>query len=80
MELKDTSGDIVINQIEEQKMENKDDPDMGNISYIFSKPEILKMHLDILYKTVNFLDANKIQEGLEEYKEAKRIRLEAEQK
>ena len=53
---------------------------MGNISYIFSKPEILRMHLDILYKTVNFLDVNKIKEGLEEYKEAKRIRLEAEQK
>jgi len=60
MELKDTTGDIVINHIEEQKPENKDDPDISNISYIFSKPEILKMHLDILYKTVNFLDVNKI--------------------
>ena len=60
MELKDSSDEIVISQIEEQKPEMKDDPDTSNISYIFSKPEILKMHLDILYKTVNFLDVSKI--------------------
>lgn len=43
------------------------------VSYIFRNPEILKMHLDILYKTVPFIDKNKILENLPKYIEQKRI-------
>ena len=43
-----------------------------NVSYIFRSPEILKMHLDILYKTVLFLDKKKILDGLPAYKEMKK--------
>lgn len=43
-----------------------------NVSYIFRSPEILKMHLDILYKTVLFLDKKKILEGLPAYREMKK--------
>ena len=71
MEKKDTDPNAVAYIPE--KIECKDDEN-SNISYIFSKPEILKMHLDILYKTVNFLDRAKIMQGLPEYKESKRLR------
>ena len=41
---------------------------------VFKNPEILKMHLDILYKTVSFLDKNKINESLPQYLESKKAR------
>ena len=41
---------------------------------VFKNPEILKMHLDILYKTVPFLDKNKINDNLTQYIENKKIR------
>lgn len=36
--------------------ENEEEDEDQQKSYIISNPEILKMHLDILYKTVDFLD------------------------
>ena len=44
---------------------------MEKISYILKKPEILKMHLEILYKSVNFVNQSKINEGLFEFKARK---------
>lgn len=32
------------------------------------KPEIIKMHLDILYKSIEFLSKEKIDEMIEKYK------------
>jgi len=35
------------------------------------KPEVIKMHLDILYKSINFLNKHKIEVVLQEYKHQK---------
>ena len=37
-----------------------------------SKPEVIKMNLDILYKSVPFLSKDKINSGLESYKQSKK--------
>lgn len=44
---------------------------MEQISYILKKPEILRMHLEILYKSVSFVSQIKINEGLFEFKARK---------
>jgi|DEB0MinimDraft_12_1074336.scaffolds.fasta_scaffold16136_4 hypothetical protein len=44
-----------------------------------SKPEIIKMHLDILYKSINFLSKDKIQTVLNEYKLQKAQKLKEEE-
>jgi len=36
-----------------------------------SKPEIIKMHLDILYKSISFLSKEKIATALNDYKNQK---------
>lgn len=36
-----------------------------------NKPEIIKMHLEILYKSVGFISEQKIQTNLEEFRKAK---------
>jgi hypothetical protein len=36
-----------------------------------SKPEVIKMHLDILFKSVTFLNKHKIEVMLQEYKHSK---------
>lgn len=41
---------------------------------VFKNSEILKMHLDILYKTIPFLDKAKINQKLPAYKESKRLK------
>jgi len=43
------------------------DDDIHNISFI-NKPEIIKMHLDILYKSIGFLNQDRINAMLETYK------------
>ena len=35
------------------------------------KPEVIKMHLDILYQSVNFVSKDKIKSILSDYKECK---------
>ena len=35
------------------------------------KPEVIKMHLDILFKSVNFLCKNKVEAMIDNYKQAK---------
>ena len=52
-------------------------PEEGNsadpneyISFM-EKPEIIQMHLDILYKSVQFLDKQKIEDKIELYKDSK---------
>ena len=46
-----------------------------------TKPEILKMHLEILYKTVNLVSEQKIIQGLDAFKEKKeKLRLEEQQR
>ena len=69
-------------QMNIQVKPTSENPDLGegekpsegaqNVSYIFRSPEILKMHLDILYKTVPFLEKVKIIEGLPGYLENKK--------
>ena len=63
-------------QIQENREEGceEDDGDSLIRGNVFRKPEILKMHLDILYKTVSFLDKNKIMETLPQYLENKKAR------
>lgn len=70
----------------EHIQESREDGDEGNDcdslirGNVFKNPEILKMHLDILYKTVSFLDKNKINEGLPQYLENKKVRLQEQEK
>jgi len=40
---------------DDEYMDDEEEEDQQK-SYIISNPDILKMHLDILYKTVDFLD------------------------
>ena len=40
---------------DDEYMDEEEDDEQQK-SYIISNPDILKMHLDILYKTVDFLD------------------------
>ena len=40
---------------DEEFLSDHEDSDVQK-NYIISNPDILKMHLDILYKTVDFLD------------------------
>lgn len=63
-------------QILESKEEGLDEDDGDSLirGNVFKNPEILKMHLDILYKTVSFLDKDKINEGLPQYLESKKVR------
>jgi hypothetical protein len=39
-----------------------------------NNPEIIKMHLDILYQTVNFLSQVKIEQMIEKYKKMKELK------
>ena len=59
--------------IEEKKDDEKSEEqtEMEQISYILKKPEILRMHLEILYKSVSFVSQIKINEGLFEFKARK---------
>lgn len=59
--------------IEEKKEDDKSEEqtEMEQISYILKKPEILRMHLEILYKSVSFVSQIKINEGLFEFKARK---------
>ena len=59
--------------IEEKKEDDKskEQTEMEQISYILKKPEILRMHLEILYKSVSFVSQIKINEGLFEFKARK---------
>ena len=55
--------------------------ELDQISYFLRKPEILKMHLEILYKSVNFINEQSIKASLDEYNAKKeRLRLEEEQR
>jgi len=40
----------------------------SQIPAFMKKPEVIKMHLDILYKSVNFLSEEKISAKIEIYK------------
>ena len=66
------SPEKLIN-IEEKKEDDKSEEqtEMEQISYILKKPEILRMHLEILYKSVSFVSQIKINEGLFEFKARK---------
>ena len=66
------SPEKLIN-IEEKKEDDKskEQTEMEQISYILKKPEILRMHLEILYKSVSFVSQIKINEGLFEFKARK---------
>ena len=66
------SPEKLIN-IEEKKEDEKSEEqtEMEQISYILKKPEILRMHLEILYKSVSFVSQIKINEGLFEFKARK---------
>lgn len=59
--------------IEEKKEDDQSEEqtEMEQISYILKKPEILRMHLEILYKSVSFVSQIKINEGLFEFKARK---------
>ena len=62
-------------------LSSEDQEGVDQISYILKKPEILKMHLEILYKSVPFISEQRIMEGIHEYKAKKeRLRLEEEQR
>lgn len=69
--MKDESDQITETKEEGFDLEDGDSLIRGNV---FKNPEILKMHLDILYKTVSFLDKNKINETLPQYLENKKAR------
>jgi hypothetical protein len=40
----------------DEEFNNEEEEEDVQKSYIISNPDILNMHLDILYKTVDFLD------------------------
>ena len=42
--------------------------DQASYLRFMNKPEIIKMHLDILFKSINFLKKDKIEVMLNEYK------------
>ena len=75
--MKEDSDQIPESKDECEEGEDGDSLIRGNV---FKNPEILKMHLDILYKTVSFLDKNKINEGLPQYLENKKARLQEQEK
>ena len=74
--------ELQINTDNKEKItEICEDQDQEQLSYILKKPEILRMHLEILYKTVNLVSEEKIQQGLAAFKEKKeRLRLEEQQR
>ena len=84
MQLKQQAGqdfDIEMNPVDVKMKSEDDEEGEGDISYFLRKPEILKMHLEILYKSVPFISEEKIIQGLEEYKKKKeRLRIEKEQR
>ena len=41
--------------------------------------EVIKMHLDILYKTVGFLSQQKIEKLIEKYKQSKELKKKEEE-
>lgn len=43
----------------------------SQVPAFMKKPEIIKMHLDILYKNIDFLSEEKIAAKIEVYKQAK---------
>jgi len=58
--------------------EDDDDSQRQAISFI-NKPDVIKMHLDILYKSVNFLSRERIDSILESYKKNKEKKRREEQ-
>ena len=51
--------------------EGKPSADPNEYISFMEKPEIIQMHLDILYKSVQFLDKQKIEDKIELYKDSK---------
>lgn len=75
----DPNEDAEMNDVEEiqeskEEVAEEDEADSLIRGNVFKNPEILKMHLDILYKTVSFLDKIKINETLPQYLENKKAR------
>ena len=73
LEIEDKQSPEKLINIEEKKEDDKSEEqtEMEQISYILKKPEILRMHLEILYKSVSFVSQIKINEGLFEFKARK---------
>ena len=62
---------ILIEEKKDDDNKSEEQTEMEQISYILKKPEILRMHLEILYKSVSFVSQIKINEGLFEFKARK---------
>jgi len=59
---------------EQQQIDMDQDQTEGqtsDVSYVFRSLETLQMHIDILYKSVPFLDRSKIQKNLLKFKKQK---------
>ena len=48
-----------------------EDGEQSQLPSFMKKPEVIKMHLDILYKSITFLSEEKIIAKIELYKQAK---------
>lgn len=59
--------------------EGKSSADPNEYISFMEKPEIIQMHLDILYKSVQFLDKSKIEDKIELYKDSKEKKKREEQ-
>lgn len=57
--------------LEEEGENGEDESGESLLPAFMKKPEVIKMHLDILYKSVLFLSEEKINAKIELYKEAK---------
>lgn len=65
---------------EENANFSEEDRDDQATSPFMNKREVINMHLEILYKSVDFLDADKIQgERLDEYKRQRDVKRQHEQ-
>lgn len=56
---------------EEEGLNGEDESGGSLLPAFMKKPEVIKMHLDILYKSVLFLSEENINAKIELYKEAK---------
>lgn len=59
-----------MNQDEEQEAD-EGYGEQSQLPSFMKNPEVIKMHLDILYKSINFLSEEMIAVKIESYKQAK---------
>jgi hypothetical protein len=59
--------------------EGRDESRDNNLPFFMNKPEIIKMHLEILYKSISFLSEAKINSMITTYKLAKQQKKREEQ-